>query len=96
MLLLQILLADRAAPDVSFQHFASSTEGYSGSDIHLLAKEAAMRPLRRLIAGMALAQQQQEQRQQRADQPESKQPEVSRQCSGIVHLLPCQVASCIV
>lgn len=76
MVLLQTLLADRAAPDVSFQHFSSSTQGYSGSDIHLLAKEAAMRPVRRLMAGMALAQHQQEQRQQKAGQPASAHPEV--------------------
>lgn len=34
---------------MSFDEFAQKTKGYSGSDIHLVCKEAAMQPLRRLM-----------------------------------------------
>uniref|UniRef100_A0A7S3VHK4 Katanin p60 ATPase-containing subunit A-like 2 n=1 Tax=Dunaliella tertiolecta TaxID=3047 RepID=A0A7S3VHK4_DUNTE len=44
------LLTGRVRPEVTFAHMASKTEGYSGSDVVLVAKEAAMRPLRRLMA----------------------------------------------
>jgi hypothetical protein len=44
---------------VSFGHFATGSEGYSGSDLHLLCKEAAMRPVRRMMADLALGQAQQ-------------------------------------
>jgi katanin p60 ATPase-containing subunit A1 len=36
--------------DVSLKSVAAATEGYSGSDVMLLCKEMAMRPLRRLMA----------------------------------------------
>ena len=35
--------------DIDFDKLADKTVGYSGSDIKLLCKEAAMRPLRRLM-----------------------------------------------
>ncbi|CEM32841.1 unnamed protein product [Vitrella brassicaformis CCMP3155] len=38
-----------AAEPLDFSDFARRTEGFSGSDIRLLCKEAAMRPLRRLL-----------------------------------------------
>lgn len=44
------LTPDIAASDIDFKGFAEKTEGYSGSDIKLLCKEAAMEPLRRLMA----------------------------------------------
>ena len=43
-------MASRRSPEVALQQVADSTEGYSGSDVFLVAKEAAMRPLRRLMA----------------------------------------------
>lgn len=39
----------RAAEDVDFSAVADQLEGYSGSDIKLVCKEAAMKPLRRLM-----------------------------------------------
>jgi katanin p60 ATPase-containing subunit A1 len=44
-------LQGRAAPDVALDAYADdgATAGYSGSDLHLLCKEAAMRPVRRLV-----------------------------------------------
>jgi katanin p60 ATPase-containing subunit A1 len=43
-------LIPHAAPDVDFPDIARQLEGYSGSDIALLCKEAAMRPVRRLMS----------------------------------------------
>jgi len=40
---------DRAAP-MDYGALAAKTEGYSGADIVLLCKEAAMRPVRRLMS----------------------------------------------
>ena len=40
----------RAAEDVDFSAVAEQLDGYSGSDIKLVCKEAAMKPLRRLMA----------------------------------------------
>lgn len=35
--------------DLDYAAYARATEGYSGSDIKLVCKEAAMRPLRRIL-----------------------------------------------
>jgi len=43
------LTPDIASDDIDFNYLASKTEGYSGSDIRLICKEAAMEPLRRLM-----------------------------------------------
>lgn len=48
--LLRALLGDRVGPEVNLEELADTLDGHSGSDIALLAKEAAMRPLRRLMA----------------------------------------------
>ncbi|KAG2428803.1 hypothetical protein HXX76_011503 [Chlamydomonas incerta] len=48
------LLAGRCSPDVSPDLLAERTEGYSGSDVAVVAKEAAMRPLRRLMSKLEL------------------------------------------
>ncbi|KAG1658974.1 hypothetical protein FOA52_008295 [Chlamydomonas sp. UWO 241] len=53
--MLTTLLEDRVGPDVSLQKVAESTDGFSGSDMMLVAKEAAMRPLRRLMAQLEAA-----------------------------------------
>ncbi|OHT13176.1 Katanin p60 ATPase-containing subunit A-like 2 [Tritrichomonas foetus] len=44
-----MLTPDIADSDLPFEDFAKRTKGYSGSDIHLVCKEAAMEPLRRLM-----------------------------------------------
>lgn len=41
------LLGERVADLALLRTLAESTEGYSGADVLSLAKEAAMRPLRR-------------------------------------------------
>lgn len=42
-------LIGRTAPTVNFEEVARSTVGYSGADMELLCREAAMRPVRRLM-----------------------------------------------
>ena len=39
----------RAADDVDFEKYSEMLQGYSGSDIRLVCKEAAMKPLRRIM-----------------------------------------------
>eukprot|EP00898_Chlorokybus_atmophyticus_P004617 jgi/Chlat1/5156/Chrsp33S05036 len=41
---------DSGSKEALYEDVASVTEGYSGSDVYLVCKEAAMRPLRRLMA----------------------------------------------
>jgi katanin p60 ATPase-containing subunit A1 len=43
-------LSDRAAADTDFTALAEKTKGYSGADIELVCREAAMKPVRRLMA----------------------------------------------
>ncbi|KAJ1689797.1 hypothetical protein LUZ63_013952 [Rhynchospora breviuscula] len=45
-------------PDISYETLVETTEGYSGSDIRLVCKEAAMQPLRRLMAVLEARQEQ--------------------------------------
>ena len=47
-----LLTPDIADQDIDFNSFAKRTEKYSGSDIKLVCKEAAMEPLRRLMASL--------------------------------------------
>ena len=53
-ILMRILPKDRLHPSADCARLADLTEGYSGSDLVLVAKEAAMRPLRRLLATLDL------------------------------------------
>uniref|UniRef100_A0A383VC06 Katanin p60 ATPase-containing subunit A-like 2 n=1 Tax=Tetradesmus obliquus TaxID=3088 RepID=A0A383VC06_TETOB len=48
--MLGALLGQRIAAEVDLDGLAAATAGYSGSDVTVVAKEAAMRPLRRLMA----------------------------------------------
>lgn len=43
------LIPNKIAENLSYPEFAEKLEGYSGSDIRLVCKEAAMKPLRRLM-----------------------------------------------
>lgn len=47
-----LLTPDVADQSIDFNSFAKRTENYSGSDIKLVCKEAAMEPLRRLMASL--------------------------------------------
>ena len=42
----------RVDSEVDFSDLASRSEGYSGADIRLIVKEAAMRPLRRMMSSL--------------------------------------------
>lgn len=44
------LLSDRSAKDIHYDLIADKLDGYSGSDIRLVCKEAAMKPLRKLLS----------------------------------------------
>ncbi|KAK9830191.1 hypothetical protein WJX72_010220 [[Myrmecia] bisecta] len=48
--MLEVLLGARCQPAISLADLAEGTAGFSGCDVACLAKEAAMRPLRRLMA----------------------------------------------
>ena len=43
-------MRERSISDLDFGRFVNQTDGYSGSDLVLVCKEAAMRPLRRLMS----------------------------------------------
>jgi katanin p60 ATPase-containing subunit A1 len=47
--MLRAHLQGRASPELDFAHVAALTEGYSGADLELLSREAAMKPVRRLM-----------------------------------------------
>ena len=49
LLIMNKQLLERVEKGFSLEAMAAATEGYSGSDVVLLCKEAAMRPLRRLM-----------------------------------------------
>jgi katanin p60 ATPase-containing subunit A1 len=51
-ILRRALPPDRLERGSNIDEIADATEGYSGSDLVLVAKEAAMRPLRRLLASL--------------------------------------------
>lgn len=53
--ILRSCLASRASSAVELDAFAVRLEGYSGSDVVQLAREAAMRPLRRLLTAIEAA-----------------------------------------
>lgn len=42
-------IPEKMAEGLDYTTFANKLEGYSGSDIRLVCKEAAMKPLRRLM-----------------------------------------------
>ena len=42
-------LSPRAAPDIDYPQLAGRLEGYSGADLELVCREAAMRPVRRIV-----------------------------------------------
>ena len=44
----------RAEESIDFEQFAIELDGYSGSDIKLVCKEAAMKPLRRIMTQIEL------------------------------------------
>jgi katanin p60 ATPase-containing subunit A1 len=46
-------LESRTAPDFEFEEVAALTEGFSGADIELLCREAAMMPVRRLVGKLS-------------------------------------------
>ena len=48
--ILELHLTERAESACEFSSFTEASEGYSGSDLVLVCKEAAMRPLRQLMS----------------------------------------------
>lgn len=53
--ILRTALHDRASPDIDFEGTAERMRMYSGSDVMQVAKEAAMRPLRRMVSDLESA-----------------------------------------
>ncbi|THU52922.1 hypothetical protein C4D60_Mb10t09000 [Musa balbisiana] len=56
----ELLPSVPAKAEVPYDYLVEKTEGYSGSDIRLVCKEAAMQPLRRLMSYLEDQQQQQQ------------------------------------
>jgi katanin p60 ATPase-containing subunit A1 len=54
----ELLPMTSANPEISYETLVERTEGYSGSDIRLVCKEAAMQPLRRLMTVLEARQDQ--------------------------------------
>ena len=50
-------LQDRAVASLAYDQIASKTEGYSGADLELVCREAAMMPVRRLLTKLQTLQQ---------------------------------------
>jgi SpoVK/Ycf46/Vps4 family AAA+-type ATPase len=50
--MLRQYLGGRVVPEIDFLSIAEQLEGYSGADIEILSREAAMRPLRRLLTAL--------------------------------------------
>lgn len=51
----------RAEETIDYQEFSDKLEGYSGSDIKLVCKEAAMKPLRRVMKNLDILEEKQSQ-----------------------------------
>lgn len=62
----ELLPITTASSEISYETMVERTEGYSGSDIRLVCKEAAMQPLRRVMAVL----------EARQDQAEEELPEI--------------------
>eukprot|EP00347_Sterkiella_histriomuscorum_P023884 403333052 len=52
--MLMKLVPAKMSDNIDYSEFATNLEGYSGSDIRLVCKEAAMKPLRRLMENIEL------------------------------------------
>ena len=48
--MLRMHLSDRVSSEIDFKILAQRTEGYSGADLELVCREAAMCPVRRLMS----------------------------------------------
>ncbi|KAF1329870.1 Katanin p60 atpase-containing subunit a, partial [Globisporangium splendens] len=64
---LDAVTAREARANFNFENAVSRTEGYSGADIKLVAKEACMAPVRRLMVQLETTEVQQKSANQRAD-----------------------------
>lgn len=47
--MIKMYLTEEMTENIDYETVAQKCEGYSGSDIKLLCKETAMKPLRRLL-----------------------------------------------
>ena len=65
------------SPSINFEELAHLTQGYSGSDINLVCREAAMRPLRSLFDKLDQCQNQSELLDQQQEEEWEKVLEVA-------------------
>lgn len=75
--MLRQFLPENKTQDFNYTEFSQKLEGYSGSDIRLVCKEAAMKPLRRLMKLIEFSDDEEEEIQTKAGAQSAKKREVN-------------------
>lgn len=81
---------------LDYENLSKLTEGYSGSDIKLVCKEAAMRPLRKVFDRLELMEQEREQQDLEANEPTHHEPIVCDpvKMNDVLEAIECTKPAC--